>query len=248
VSCVHQIRGILLDLGDTLVQLDKPWEEVFEAEVRSLFAYLCDADVKADFQKFPITFVHAFEEATSKTVLYRIEIPMEDIIAKVVGKFGVRNPNQDFIHGAVEAYYRPEIQSWQLFPDTLDTLTTLERNGYLLGLISNARSDWQVNSILKKFDLTRFFKLVLISASLRIRKPKADIFLKALNDLNLTPAETVFIGNSVDADVIGPRSVGIHTIHVRRQPPEHDLTVNPDATVTSLSEAVEILNSWARIN
>ena len=244
----HQIRGVLLDLGDTLVHLDKPWEEVFEAEVRSLSSYLYEAGVQADFQKFSTVFVQAFQEATAKASLYRIEIPMEEIIAKVIGKFGVRNPHQGFIHGAVEAYYQPEIQSWQLFPDTLDTLTTLEKSSYLLGLVSNARSECQVNSILKKFDLTRFFKLVLISASLRIRKPRADIFLKALNDLNLKPKETIFIGNSVDADVIGPRNVGIHTIHIRRRPPEHDLIVEPEATVTSLSEAAKTVNSWAKSN
>lgn len=244
----RQIRGVLLDLGDTLVYLDKPWEEVFQAEVRSLFAYLNGEDVKVDFRKFSATFIQAHEEAAAKASLYRIEIPMEEIITKVVSKFGVRNPNQGFIHGAVEAYYRPEIESWQLFPDTLDTLTALDQNGYLLGLISNAKSDWQVNSILNKFDLTRFFKLILISASLRMRKPKADIFLKALNDLNLTPQETVFIGNSIDADVIGPRNVGIHAIHIRRETPEHNLISNPEATVTNLSEAVKTVNNWAKIN
>ena len=227
--------------------MDKPWAEVFEAEVRSLFAYLNSVDVKVDFRKFSVTFIQVHEEAASKANLYRIEIPMEEIIAKVVGKFGIRNPNGGLIHGAVEAYYRPEIESWQLFPDTLETLIALDKNGYLLGLISNAKSDWQVNSILNKFDLTRFFKLILISASLRIRKPKADIFLKALNDLNLTPKETVFIGNSIEADVIGPRSVGIHAIHIRREPPEHDLIVNPEATVTNLCEAFKTVNNWAKI-
>jgi predicted HAD superfamily phosphohydrolase YqeG len=105
VSCVHKIRGVLLDLGDTLVQLDKPWEEVFEAEVRCLFTYLDDAGARTDFQKFSVAFVRALEDATSKASLYRIEIPMEEIIARVVGKFGVRNPYQGFIQGAIEAYY-----------------------------------------------------------------------------------------------------------------------------------------------
>ena len=243
----RQIRGVLLDLGDTLVHLDKPWEEVFEAEGRSLFKYLNAVGVRTDFHKFSVTFIQALEDAASKANAYRIEIPMEEIIAKVVGKFGIRNPNQEFIHQAVEAYYKPEIESWQLYPDTLTTLTALERNGYLLGLISNAKSDWQVNSILEKFNLNRFFKLVLISASLRIRKPKADIFLKALNDLNLKPKETVFIGNSIDADVLGSRSVGIHAIHVRREPQEYNLIMNPAITVTNLSEAVETVNNWAKI-
>jgi len=242
----NRIRGVLLDLGDTLVHLDKPWDEVYEAEVRSLASYLHDSGVKMDFQKFPPAFVRAFEDATAKASLYRIEIPMEEIIAKVLSKFGVRNVDPEFIHGAVEAYYRPEIQSWQLFPDTLDTLTALEKSRYLLGIVSNARSDWQVNSILRKFDLTRFFNLIVISALLRIRKPRAEIFLKALDGLDLSPKETVFIGNSVDADVLGPKSVGIHTIHIQRQQPDHDLILGPEATVTSLTDALKTLHNWTK--
>jgi len=241
------IRAVLFDLGDTLVHLDTPWEEVFEGEVRALFKYLNDAGVETDFQKFSTVFVRAFEDATSKANLYRIEIPMEEIIAEVIGKFGVRNPYEGFVQGAIEEYYRPEIQSWQLYPDTVEALTNLEKNRYSLGLISNAKSDWQVNSILRKFDLNKFFKVILVSASLRMRKPRPDMFLKALSTLNITPKETVFIGNSIDADVIGARSVGIHAIYLRRVHLEHELVVDPEATVSSLNEAVKIVNDWAKV-
>ena len=244
----NRIRGVLLDLGDTLVHLDRPWDEVFEAEVKSLASYLDDSSVNMKIPKFSTVFVRAFEEATSKANLYRIEIPMEEIIAKVLSKFGLNEMDPAFINGAAAAYYRPEIESWQLFPDTLDTLTALEKGGYLLGIVSNAKSELQVNGILKKFDLTRFFKSIIISASLRIRKPRAEIFLKALDGLSLRPKETVFVGNSVDADVLGPKSVGIHTIHVRREPPDHDLILGPEATVTSLTDALKTVYNWTSID
>jgi len=243
----NRIRGVLFDLGDTLVHLDRPWDEIFEAEVKSLDSYLTDSRVNTRIPKFSTVFVRAFEEATSKANLYRIEIPMEEIITKALSKFGVNAPDPDFISGAAAAYYRPEIESWQLFPDALDTLTALEQDGYLLGIVSNAKSELQVNGILRKFDLSRFFKSIIISASLRIRKPRAEIFLKALDGLNLRPKETVFIGNSVDADVLGPKSVGIHTIHVRREPPDHALILGPEATVTSLTDALKTLYNWTDI-
>ena len=243
----NRIRGVLFDLGDTLVHLDRPWDEIFEAEVKSLDSYLIDSRVNTRIPKFSTVFVRAFEEATSKANLYRIEIPMEEIITKALSKFGVNAPDPDFISGAAAAYYRPEIESWQLFPDALDTLTALEQDGYLLGIVSNAKSELQVNGILRKFDLSRFFKSIIISASLRIRKPRAEIFLKALDGLNLRPKETVFIGNSVDADVLGPKSVGIHTIHVRREPPDHALILGPEATVTSLTDALKTVYNWTGI-
>jgi hypothetical protein len=33
---------------------------------------------------------------------------------------------------------------------------------------------------------------------------------------------------------------------LRREPPDHDLIVDPEATVSSLSEAVKVVNDWAK--
>jgi putative hydrolase of the HAD superfamily len=163
-----------------------------------------------------------------------------------MGMFGVHKPYQRLMQGALEEYHRPELQLWQLYPDSLETLVTLETEGYQLGLISNANSDWAVNAILRKFEIHRFFKIILTSAALRIRKPRPAIFLKALDALKTLPKETVFVGDSFDADVIGARNVGIHAIHLRRKPTERVILVEPEVTVTSLSEAVKIINSWAK--
>ena len=236
---------MLIDLGDTLVHLNRPWEDVFEANVRSIYEYLRGADVKADFDKFSAAFVRVYEDASSKSDLYKIEIPMQEIISRVMGKFGVRNPYEGFVQGAMEAYYRPELQSWKAYPDAIEALISLDKSGYLLGLISNAKSDWAVHAIMRKNELDKLFKIIVTSAALRIRKPRPEIFIKALDALSVRPREATFVGDSLDADVIGARNVGIHAIYLRRKPPEHDVVVAPEATASNLTEAIEIIEGWA---
>jgi putative hydrolase of the HAD superfamily len=122
----------------------------------------------------------------------------------------------------------------------------LEKDGYQLGLISNAKSDWAVRAILRKFEIDKSFRIVLSSAALRIRKPRPAIFLKALNALDLPPKDSVFIGDSFDADIIGARNVGMHTVYIPRKPLERHILLEPEATVHNLTEAVRTINKWAK--
>lgn len=103
-------------------------------------------------------------------------------------------------------------------------------------------------AILDKHDLRKFFKVIVTSAALRKRKPRPDPFTEALTGLGVKPSETVFVGDSLQADILGAKTVGIRSIHVLRKPVEHPLLVVPEATVNSLSEAIEQITSWNSVS
>ena len=105
--------------------MDKPWEEVFQAEVEAHYDYLIGVGAKAISKNSPPHMCAPSRMSTSKSHLYKIEIPIEEIIAKVMGMFGVHKPYQGFMQGALEEYYRPELQLWQLYPDSLETLVSI---------------------------------------------------------------------------------------------------------------------------
>jgi FMN phosphatase YigB (HAD superfamily) len=113
-----------------------------------------------------------------------------------------------------------------------------------MGVISNAKSDWAIHAILRRRGLEGFFKTVVTSAALKIRKPRSEIFTRALDDLDVIASEAVFIGDSIQADVGGAKSMGMHAIHVLRKPTELTSLSRPDATVTDLSETPEIIAQW----
>lgn len=241
---VWLLRAVLLDLGDTLVHLDRPWEEVFHANLEAIYNYLTKLGLRLDHDRFTETFIGTFHDAASTADTYRIEIPMQEIIEKTLRKSKLEVLGVDLIQNAMAEFYGPEIKAWQVYPDTIDTLTALKNDGFGMGLISNAKSDWAVHAILQKHDLEKFFDVVVTSAQLRIRKPRPDIFTKALAALEAKPPETVFVGDSLEADVLGARSVGINSIHVRRRPSESARMKGSWADVDSLSQAYKQISDW----
>jgi putative hydrolase of the HAD superfamily len=169
---------------------------------------------------------------------------MQDIVSGVLHKFKLRDDEGALVQNAIVKFYKPEIAAWDLYPDTVDTLVALRGKGLKMGLISNAKSDWAVRAILDKHDLSKFFGVIVTSAALRIRKPRLDIFWKALMTLDAKPSETAFIGDSLEADIIGAKTAGIRSIHLLRTPVDSTRLVVPEVTVTSLTEALNQITAW----
>jgi HAD superfamily hydrolase (TIGR01549 family) len=238
------LRAILIDLGDTLVHLDRPWDEVFHANFESMYNYLTKLGLRLDHDRFAQTFVRIFEDAASKADLYKIEIPMQEIIEKVLRKSRLEVLGVNLVQNAMEEFYGPEVEAWQVYPDTVETLAALRNDGFRMGLISNAKSDWAVHAILQRRGIDRFFDVVVTSAQLRVRKPRPDIFNRALAGLDAKASETVFIGDSLEADILGARSLGIKSIHVRRTPSEPS-TTGSWTDVDSLSQAYKQISFWS---
>jgi len=239
------VRAVLLDVGDTMLHLDRSWDEVFQANLEALDNYLNSLGVKIDAKKFNERLVNMFNDASYRADLFKIEVPMEEIIGKSLRKSGLQVLGVDLPTNAMMEFYRPEVESWQLYPDTVETLTRFSKEGYVLGVVSNAKSDWAVRAILRQRDLDGFFKTIVTSAALKIRKPRYEIFKRALVDLDVNPSDAVFIGDSISADVGGSKNMGMYSIHILRKPIEATNLSRPDATVMNLSETPEIVAQWS---
>ena len=102
-----------------------------------------------------------------------------------------------------------------LFDDTLSTLAALKARGYLLGVVSNRhyggapfQEDLRVMGLLDYFELRH----MAISADLGISKPNPDIFLHALNSLDVSSEEAAMVGDSLRVDIGGAKRLDILAI------------------------------------
>jgi len=241
---VALVKAVFLDLGDTLVHLDRPWEEIFNVNLQQMYNYLTTQGLQLDSQKFAKKFVKQFNHASDEANFGKIEIPMEEIISRALKKSGLDHQGMDLPTNAMVEFFKPEIESWQVYPDTFETLTALERQGYAMGIVSNAKSDYAVHAILERRNLDGFFKTILSSAALRIRKPRPEIFSQALSSLGVKASDSIFVGDSMEADVVGSKRMGMRSIHILRKPIEDMHFVNPDARVGSLTEALGVITNW----
>jgi putative hydrolase of the HAD superfamily len=114
-------------------------------------------------------------------------------------------------------------------------LGTLHRK-YKLGIVSNFAIPECVHRLLERHDLTSLFDVVVVSAAVNKRKPSPEIYTKALELLGLGASETVFVGDTVEADVAGPKNVGMKTVLIERRFQREVEQFCPDQIIKSLDQ------------
>lgn len=97
------------------------------------------------------------------------------------------------------------------YPEVAGVLEALE--GIPRAVVSNA-DDAMLREILNRNGLE--FDTVITSESCRAYKPAPGIFETAMRALGASPSEVLHVGDSLDADVGGARSLGIATAWVNR--------------------------------
>jgi epoxide hydrolase-like predicted phosphatase len=97
---------------------------------------------------------------------------------------------------------------------------------YKTAIISNAMPDARVN--LRKHINESAFEVIVFSGEEGIKKPSAEIFLRALNRLNVLPAEAVFVDDVV-ANIEAARALGINAIHYTPEKNAGDLKIQLEA-------------------
>ena len=60
--------------------------------------------------------------------------------------------------------------------------------------------------------LERFFDKIIISGQLGIRKPHPAIFGELVRRFALAPDEIVFVGDELQADIVGAQKAGMHAV------------------------------------
>ncbi|AIL32462.1 phosphoglycolate phosphatase [Basilea psittacipulmonis] len=93
-------------------------------------------------------------------------------------------------------YYRQHNgEKATLYPYTRETLDTLYSMGVTLALVTNKPSAFTPD-LLKKFQLDHYFDLLVCGDTCEHEKPHPAPILYALETLNLTASEVVFVGDS----------------------------------------------------
>jgi putative hydrolase of the HAD superfamily len=96
------------------------------------------------------------------------------------------------------------------FPQTQEILAQLKTR-HRLAVVSDAQSAFGLSE-LRAVGLADYFAPIVISGDYGYRKPDARLFQAALTELQVSPAEAIFVGNDRFRDVLGARQVGMKTI------------------------------------
>ena len=115
---------------------------------------------------------------------------------------------------AVAEFERTYIAEWSAavaYPDGVDTLLKELRSRHRLAVVSNPHSPTMVPRMLAAHGIADLFDAVVLSVDVGRRKPHPAMYSAALDALGITAAEAVFVGDSREADFVGPTAAGIRS-------------------------------------
>jgi len=196
---------LLFDAGGTLVfpnqsflvqEARKQGIELTETQLSDGYYRLIHAlDRQADSQssKFPDPWPNGYAYALFE--ILGIAGPATDAIAKAFQERHCRKNLWTFTFNWVR--------------EALDCLTM---QGYRMSVMSN--SDGRTVRVFQDLGLDHYFEHIFDSKILGLEKPDPAIFREALHEVNVRPADTLYIGDIFYVDVLGANLAGLGGIHL----------------------------------
>ncbi|MEA1785906.1 YjjG family noncanonical pyrimidine nucleotidase [Arenibacter sp. GZD96] len=110
-----------------------------------------------------------------------------------------------------------------LLPNTHEILRYLKPN-YKLHIITNGFQEIQYKK-LQNSQIDIYFDRIIHSETVGVKKPHPKIFEIALEKSKVLPKNAIMIGDSLEADILGAKAVGLHTLHFNvHGDPKHDFS------------------------
>ncbi len=110
---------------------------------------------------------------------------------------------------------------------------------YRLGIVSNFYGN--LNCVCREAGLGPLFHTIIDSEVVGHLKPSPEIFHAALRDLRAEPCQTVFVGDSLQRDMVGARDVGMAHVLLTPQPTSAGGACCPNDPVAHRLEEVRAL-------
>ena len=126
----------------------------------------------------------------------------------------------------------------KLVDGAMDLLNYLKPK-YEMHILSNGFKEVQYKKI-ENSGLKSFFDKILLSDEIGVNKPHANFFTHALEQVNAKPSETLMIGDSWDADIVGAYNSGIDQMWFNPQE-NRPIIFTPTYSVKTLDEIKDIL-------
>ena len=129
--------------------------------------------------------------------------------------------------------------------DVSKVVIELHKRGYVLGIIANTITETEIPDWLVTDGLTEYFKTVVLSSKVGIRKPNPEIYLEAARRIGVAPEKCVYVGDNPVRDVEGVLDAGfamsiilIEPATLKKEPPKGD--IKADLFIKNLSELLDI--------
>ena len=129
--------------------------------------------------------------------------------------------------------------------DVKETILELNKRGYILGIIANTITETEIPDWMESDGLTKYFKAVVLSSKIAIRKPNPEIYWEAARRVEVEPSKCAYVGDNPVRDVEGTQAAGYGKMILIMEPATlaketPNVEVKPDHTIRAMRELLDI--------
>lgn len=205
-------RGLIFDFDGTILDTEFPefqvWQDIFASYNASLHVL--------DWAKCLGTTFAAFD-------------PLDHLRKQTDRPF---DP-QEIMARRQECMMQKVLQQ-PILPGVEDYLQEAQKIGMKLGVASSSERRW-VQGHLERLHLSSFFHSIVTAEDVKEVKPEPDLFLKALEELELKPDEAIILEDSPNG-IKAAHKAGIRCVAIPNQVSQHLDLSQADLIINSLEE------------
>lgn len=233
---ITDITGVIFDYGGTIDSRAIHWSEI-------LWDGYCYMEVPVTKEQFRECYVHAERELAR----VRHILPNDDFLDLLRKKVnieldylvdnGLIAENNEVVGDGIAQYcYNFARKCVEEARPVLEALS----QRYPMMLVSNFYGN--VDSVLRDFDLRKYFKGVIESAVVGVRKPNPTLFRLGVDALEMDASNIVVIGDSLTKDIRPAESLGCKVLWIKGKgwTADEDAQTHP-CTITSITQVPDLL-------
>ena len=237
------MKAVIFDLGHTLIDYYHEWRTPEQKAIHNLYRHLTDYGVVAEEASFAKDLSSVLDLGRKKKAEEMVEIPLREVLHRIYERYGC-DGDEDLMVDGFDIFYDVLVEHRRPFPGTVEMLEGLKDRGYAIGLVSDVA--WGLPSEYPQkdmghFGIDGFFDDMVFSTDVGLRKPHPRLFKLAVYNLGADIEESIFVGNSLQADIRGALNVGLKAILKDSCYYEHDDSIVPTGKISSWDELEQFL-------
>lgn len=239
----NDLKVIFLDMGNTLLHFHfgKTDEEKDAVGLEHLTNFLNRLNPKIQYKDVKSDFFDKWQEIMTLRKENRTEYPVENYLNDFLRKYEI-TMGLDMCIEAMNVFYTDYRNNVWFEEDLYQTLNTIKRKGYRIGVISNAcLYDEVLINCFKKAEIFELIDSFTFSYYLRVGKPEIRIFEEAMKKMMVKPKEAIMVGDNLLSDIEPAQKLGLKGVWYNKDKASNNTHVKPDLEINLLTDLLKYI-------
>lgn len=234
METINNIKGIILDYGGTLDSRGVHWSEVLRQGYE-------EAGVDVSYEAFREAYVNGERTLARERYILPQDVFYTVLEKKIRIELDYLAANRLIDDGrlgslAIEIAHYCDDAARACIAEARPTLEILSER-FPIMLVSNFYGN--IDSVLREYDIRHFFKGIIESAVVGVRKPSPTLFRLGVDALELPAGQVLVVGDSLKKDILPAESLGCHALWLKGKgwTDDEDRQTHPN-TITRFDETL----------